>query len=368
MNIKIDKREFLNALKTVSKNINKQNTIAILDCVLLSVYEHNVNILSSNGDTQIDIDVPVIESEGEGNISFKPAEVLKVLGSVDDEQISLVIENNALTIEYDGGKYTCQCLSADDYPKPDFVSDDVENFSVPFTDIINMLKYASIFCSTDDIRPVTKCVYATVENGEMTVASTDLHVCFYTSAKINYGGSADFLISPSVMSVLSDIKYGSVVEIGVGERHLFFGIGNVRILSRKVLGKFPNFKAVFPKNHTTEVIMDVRKFGGAIKRAMTAASTTSLCVLNVQNLSSEAVITAEDFDRMSKGEEKVENQANGADLTIGFSGATMLKCLSVITAPSVLLNMTECNNPIEIVDATDTSKHMVMMPMIVQNS
>ena len=107
MNIKIDKREFLNALKTVSKNINKQNTIAILDCVLLSVYEHNVNILSSNGDTQIDIDVPVIESEGEGNIAFKPLEVLKVLGSVDDEHISLIIENNALTIEYDGGKYTC---------------------------------------------------------------------------------------------------------------------------------------------------------------------------------------------------------------------------------------------------------------------
>lgn len=370
MKLKIDKREFLNALKFVSKNINKQNSIAILDCVLLSVYPDNINVLSNNGETQINIDVPTIESEGEGSIAFKPSELIKVLGSVYDENIEINVdaENNTLTVIYEGGRYSCQCLDAADYPKPDFVSGDTEYFTVPFTKFMDMVKYASVFCSADDIRPVIKCIYATIENEELTLASTDMHVCFYTTHKIGYGGTMDFLISPATIAMLNSLTSGYEVQIGVGERHIYFGIDKVSILSQKVQGKFPNFKAVFPKESKSEVIMSTKKLESAIKRAMTASYTTSLCVMKIDSYATNAIITAEDNDRMSKGVEEVEKQGSGNDIIIGFSGVTMLKCLSVLTSPSVLMKMSDNCRPIEIVDSTDTSKHIVMMPMIIQEN
>jgi DNA polymerase-3 subunit beta len=348
---------FKRAIYNTERVIGKQATLPILENILLETEKGMLKVSATNLEIGVFLKIGA-KIEESGKITI-PA---KLIGSFVNnlppgENIYLETDEQTLKIKSGNYKAVIKGLSAQDFPIiPEFGGKFL--FSLSGNELRESLPKLLVCVSLDGTRPELGGINVSLAEEEIGLASTDsfrlleIKIKIKTEKKEEYAAfmvKNNSLIVPS--GTLAEVlrALGSETQevmVAVEENQIFFQIDNVRIVSRLINGKYPEYKQIIPKEFSTKALVDKENILRAVKMASFFTNSKSGEVK--LKLSAKEKI----LDIFAQSEERGENKTqikaeiDGADQEIVFNPRYIIDGVSAITSSEIAFLANSGSSPV----------------------
>ncbi len=273
---------FKKALINSEKITSKQNTLPILNNVLLEASKGFLKISATNLEIGIEIKIGA-KVEKEGKITI-PARLLSSFSSnlSGDENMEIETIEQNLKIKNGRTKAVIKGFSAEDFPLiPQKTAEVILKLN---TDILKDI-FAKILTSVarNEARQELTGVNVIFTEKKIFFAATDgfrlsEYVLKITEKEMNEENYTAFLeknksvIIPSgtiaeLNKIISNFSENSIVEIIIEEGQIFFEFAGIKMVSRLINGKYPEYKHIMPQSYKTTIVGDKKILQNALKMA-----------------------------------------------------------------------------------------------------
>ena len=112
-------------LNTLSKVIAGKNSLPILDCFLFQVSNNQLTITASDSSNMMQAIVELTECDGEGEFALPHRTMLDAMKELPEQPLNFEVDMDtmAMKVNYQNGMYNFTAQRADEYPRPQHVSD-----------------------------------------------------------------------------------------------------------------------------------------------------------------------------------------------------------------------------------------------------
>ena len=154
-----------------------------------------------------------------------------------------------------------------------------------------------------------------------------------------------------------------MIEFGRDENHLFFTVGNKRLVSRILAGQFPNYELVIPRENDKLIVASSKAFGDGIRRAA-IMSDEKLKAIRLSFKPGSLELTASCAEA-GESHEVVPIDYEGASVDIGFNPQYLLDFVSACGSDSISISIkdSETQGLLNPMDSKDIDYQYVVMPM-----
>ena len=244
MKITVKKENLIDTLAYCSGAAGKRNAQPVLECVKMSAKEGKLECVTT--DLEITLGKSIeCEVEKEGTILVSHRDLFGLVKEIDVEMISLEVEKKdteeekektgVLLLKTDKGKYRLPLVKVKDFPK-------IENLEAKTSmeiDIKEALHKTMFAVSNDEIRYALNGVFF---DGENAVATNGIRLSV-TPCNL---GEASCIVPTNACREIS--KIDGKAEVQITDKNILFKNNGSYIKSRLIEGKFPDYKAIIPKN------------------------------------------------------------------------------------------------------------------------
>lgn len=367
MKLEIRRKEFIDVLSSGSQFAGRNKTMAVLNNVKITIKGNKINVSSFDLENAIVKRGQVVSSEEDICFLVDAKDLLSTMNSLKDETITLYVSLDSAKMEivHAKGKMALPILSGETFPTPS-KEENANNITLPSETLFNWLKTAINFVSTENIRPTMTGVYLLKENGKIWCAATDAHQLFADNIDCeNDDKVVETIFSPSAVKVIMNmINETNEVTLSIGEKNTIVRTQDSTLSSRKIEGRYPNFRGIIPKETRIKLNVNKEDIVDSVKRAIITANIgTSLLKMKVESMTLN--LESEDLDFAKKTHETIIcNSANG-DIFIGVKGTLLSGMLNLINSDTINIEMN--NETTAIVIKTDDKPNMTMlvMPMLI---
>jgi DNA polymerase-3 subunit beta len=145
----------------------------------------------------------------------------------------------------------------------------------------------------------------------------------------------------------------------LGSNHIRVDIGDVRLTSKLIDGRFPDYQRVIPSKATNVVKADRDLLRHALQRTG-ILSNEKYRGIRLELASGTVTISANNPEQ-EEATESVELEYGGSDMEIGFNVNYLLEALAAVDSTEAELHITDSNSSCLIVSpGTDQVKYVVM--------
>lgn len=359
--IKLNRKDFIEALRIGGSMSGKSKAIAILDYAKIVIKGNVLKITSS--DTECCIAHKMVMGysvEGEHSFVVNPRDLSNALKSLKGDDVVMWINDSYLELKHAKGTMAIPTMPANEFPLPTLES---ECTIVEFESerLFKLLNRGKDFMSADELHPIMCGVYLFVNNECYGVASTDTHKLYTESVSMVSDKEVSAIVPAKAIPVLLDVINGTNgVSISFGSRSIVVKSDRSMVSVTLPTGRFPNVNAVIPNESIIECEIDKEELLDAINRTMLFANATGLLKMTISGML--LAIDSEDFDTQKRSYEECVCSANVPDkFMIGVNGAKLRTVLSACDSDKVTLRMNAENKPILI---KEDSKTLLLMPMM----
>ncbi|MDO8529595.1 MAG: DNA polymerase III subunit beta [bacterium] len=347
---------FKKAIYNTERVIGKQSTLPILENILLETEKGMLRVSATNLEIGVFLKIGA-KIEREGKITI-PAKLLSnfVNNLPAGDNIYLEVEGQLLKIKSGNYKANIKGLGAQDFPIiPELESEFL--FSVPAKDFKEVIPKLLSCVSLDSTRPELGGVNVLLGEEKIALAATDsfrlleAEVSLKKEKNENYSifiSKTNSLIIPA--STLSEVFRSIAAEtqeikVAIEENQIFFQADNVRIISRLINGKYPEYKQIIPKEFITKTFINKEELLRAVKMASFFTNSKSGEINFKLDSKNHAL------DIMAQSEEKGENKAHidieieGTDQEIVFNPRYFIDGINAIASPKVALLINSGSSP-----------------------
>lgn len=278
MKVICTQENFKKAVYSTERVVGKQITLPILENILLETESGMLKISATNLEIGVFLKIGA-KIEKEGKITV-PAKLLSsFINNLPSEgTITLLVDNQALNISCGSVEATIKGLLAQDFP----IIPEMEGsflFSFPAQEIRESIPRLISCASLDSTRPELSGVNMSFFDKEIHLAATDSFRLAESIVPIKKEKDLEYTIfkdkNPSVIvpantfvEVLRVISPETKeINVSVEESQIFFQVDNVRIVSRLINGKYPEYKQIMPSSFSTKVVMSKEELLRAVKIA-----------------------------------------------------------------------------------------------------
>jgi DNA polymerase-3 subunit beta len=298
--------------------------------------------------------------------------LLDTLKTFPEQPLTLIVEQNIMTITHDRGKSEIACASADEFPK----SVELQNpktTNVPGAVLSEAINKTIFAAGNDDLRPVMSGVFFQLASDGLTFVATDAHkLVKYRRSDLNAESTAEFIMPKKPLNILKSILSSSDddVTIKFNESNASFEFGSNSIICRLIDGKYPNYEAVIPKENPNKLTVTRTEFLNSVRRVSIFSNKTTHQI-RLKMAGSELNISAEDLDFSNKADERLTCDYQGDDMQIGFNSRFLIEMLNNLDCTDVSLEMSLPNRAgiLTPMDGQDEGEEitMLVMPVMLNN-
>lgn len=371
MKFNVSGKELYAALQAVGKVIAGKSAITILENIHLKVADGELLLTGSDSENVMVAKVPLADSEGEGEVLIKCKTLTEIVKEVANQPVSFAVNDDTKEVQlrYNNGEFKFVGTDATEYPRKKPMGEDVKEFLIPGNVLVDGLESTLFAVATDTIRPIMTGVYWDVEDERMTFVSSDTHkLVKYETTAFRPGVTTDFILSEKGCNVLKSLveKDGeNQVKVRRDDKGAVFEFQNITFSTVLILGKYPNYRRVFPEQNPFRLTVSRQEFLSAVRRVSIFASRASeLTRYDVQP--TQILVTSQDLDYSTSGEERVECDYQGNSMTIGFNSKYMAEVLANLHCDDVLVELSDPARPalfMPLHQDEQTQVVMLQMPM-----
>ena len=366
----IVKRDILlKSLSFVQGVFEKKNTLPILSNVLLQLKDNKLSIVATDLDIVFYDEINEVKILKEGSTTTSAAilyDILRKISSDSELNFDLKTENK-LSLKSDNSDFNLLCLPTDNFPT---FADEFEGQEILLNNsrFLKLLNKTKIAISNDDTRHYLNGIFLHLTEGHgrnfLTGVATDSHRLSSSSLEIENGDNFSSLILPrktvfQLCSLLTESNEKFAMQ--TSENKVKFSLGNMKLISKVIDGKFPDYKKVVPANNEKTLVVPSKDFIDSIERVASVSLDGKEGVKLLIN--KENVQFSVNSANSGEGNEIIKANFNSDNLNISFNSKYLIDIASEIEDKNLKMNLKDSVSPVLIVDASDKNSYYVIMPM-----
>ena len=369
MHFQIKRDTLLKSLNFAHNIIERKNTLPILSNVLLEVKDNKLSIVATDLDLVFYDEITDLKITKDGSTTTSATvlhDLLRKLPSNLDVIFSLKDENK-LSISAESSKFNLLCLPVDNFPN---FSDSFNNEGITLNKkgFLSLLNKNKISMSNDETRHYLNGIFihTTESNGKLylTGVATDSHRLSSSSMPIENTGKIKSFILPkkTVFQLCSFLEESDEkILLYSSDTKIQFKIGNSKITSKIIDGKFPDYQKVVPKNNSKILSVNAKDLINSVERVTTVSIDRKEGVKIT--LDKDNIQLFVNSSSSGEGKETLKANYSSDPLTVSFNSRYLLDIASEIEDESITMNLQDAVSPVLVLDKSDKQSYFVIMPM-----
>lgn len=366
MEIKVNRKTLLDALRFGGMVAGKCKTIPILDYCKVTVKGNKMVVTSTDTETTIAKKVEgVVCDVDNADFCIVPSDVIPTLATLRDEDVTLEVSESICTLIHSRGTAKVAVLPAIDFPTTTS-GETKTTFSMDATKLRSWLDAAKSFVANDPLRPALTGMYLAIEGGEVWCASSDAHKLYMDGYKdIAFEGIETSVIVPNKMfGYASSILDGyASVTVQVDDNNISFVVSDAKISARRIVGAYPKVKQILPKQNPINVEVNTADLASSISRMKLFADKVSNQVA-MSFGEGGIILTCSDLMSNKSCEDFCDVLAyDGESIEICTKAENLEAVVSRVNSETLVFGMSATNRPIVIYEADNPNKVLFTMPL-----
>jgi len=151
------------------------------------------------------------------------------------------------------------------------------------------------------------------------------------------------------------------LSMQTSENKIKFSFGKMRLISKVIDGKFPDYKKVVPANNDKSLVVSSKDFINSIERVTSVSLDRKEGIKLV--ITKENVQLSVNSANSGDGTEIIKANFSSDNLNISFNSKYLIDIASEIEDNNLKMNLKDSVSPVLIEDNTDKNSYYVIMPM-----
>ena len=373
MKLVVSSSELLKAILTVQKAIPAKTTEAILEDYLFVLSGSTLEITASDKEITLKTVIEVESTEQEGRMAVPARQMTDLLKELPDQPLTIsTVSESSFTCAWASGESTLPYFNPDDYPQVQTVGDNATLIKISaetLADGISNTVYAS---SDEDNRPVMNSIFFDIKADCTTLVASDLQklIC-YTADDVKAPADSSFILNKRHANVLKSLlgKESGEIEVNFDEKIAIFKFGNTTMISCLVVGKYPDYKTIIPKNNSNILKINRAQLLNTVKRIAVCSPKASNHI-KFELTQGSLEVSAQDVGFEIAAHEKVECRYDGDDLVIGFKSTHVTEILSNMDCEEITLKFADKRRSVLILPSEEEAAKVkvfgIVMPIMVR--
>ena len=359
----------LKSLNFVQGVVEKKNTLPILSNVLLQLKDKKLSIVATDLDIIFYDEISDVNIVNEGSTTTSAAilyDILRKISSNSELNFDLKSENK-LSLKSENSNFNLLCLPTDNFPS---FADEFEGKEIALNNnrFLKLLNKTKISISNDDTRHYLNGIFLhlTESNGRnfLTGVATDSHRLSSSSLEVTNASDFNSLILPrktvfQLCSLLTESP--DQLKMQTSENKIKFTLGKMKLISKVIDGKFPDYKKVVPTTNDKTLLISSKDFINSIERVASVSLDRKEGVKLAIN--KDNVQLSVNSANSGEGNEKIKAEFSNENLNISFNSKYLIDIASEVEDKNLKMNLKDSVSPVLIEDASDKNSYYVIMPM-----
>ena len=377
MHIKVNRQNFLSAIRTVEKSVKENKIKPILSCIYAKVKENKIYFTGTNLDTTIKTSIDVNEVIREGEIAFSYSIIDEYLKEIKDEFVVLRVENgNILFIGTEDSTTEYDVHSAEDYPNTFenvVLNENNFKFEMPSQELVNIFEKVLFSADTSD-NIAMNCIRIESILKHLHFISTNTYRLTFLKKNIDKD-IPDFSVSVPADTISSIIKIikgldNEVIKVYKEEAHLYFQYKDTMIITKLIELRFPNYAEILSNiSYDKKLYINNEKLTNLLKRILIFSrsnseskySSTYEFKHNEENNNKMSISALNELARIN---EELDVNFEGEDLKISLNSKYLLEFIQNISKEKELvLEFMYSNSAVKVYEKDNDEYIYILMPL-----
>ena len=369
MEFLIKRDVLLKSLNLAQGVIEKKNTLPILSNVLLQIKEKKLIIVATDLDLVFYDEISDIQITTEGSTTTSATILYDILRKVSaNTELKFELKNeNKLNIKSESSNFNLLCLPSDNFPNfsEKFTSSELSFNPLKFLSLLNKTK---ISISNDDTRHYLNGIFLhlTELNDKffLTGVATDSHRLSSSNIEIKKEEEFNSIILPKktvfqLCTLLQETN--EQLKIQTSENKIQFSLGKIKLISKVIDGKFPDYRKVIPADNDKNLTVSTKDFIESVERVTTVSLDRKEGVkLDIRKDNIKLSVTS---TNSGEGNEILKATFDAEELVISFNSKYLIDIASEIEDKNLKIKLKDGTSPVLIQDDADKNSFYVIMPM-----
>ena len=377
MHIKVNRQNFLLAIRTVEKSVKENKIKPILSCIYAKVKENKIYFTGTNLDTTIKTSIEVNEVTKEGEVAFYYPIIDEYLKEIKDEFVVLRVENgNILFIETEDSTTEYDVFSPEDYPNTFeniILNENNFKFEMPSQELVNIFEKVLFSADTPD-NIAMNCIRIESIAKYLHFVSTNTYRLTFLKKNIDKD-ILDFSVSVPADTISSLIKIikgldNEVIKIYKEDAHLYFQYKDTTIITKLIELRFPNYAEILSNiSYDKKLYINNEKLTNLLKRILIFSrsnseskySSTYEFKHSEENNNKMSISALNEIARIN---EELDVNFEGEDLKISLNSKYLLEFIQNIPKEKELvLEFMYSNSAVKVYEKDDDEYIYILMPL-----
>ena len=377
MHIKVNRQNFLLAIRTVEKSVKENKIKPILSCIYAKVKGNKLYFTGTNLDTTIKTSIDVNEVIREGEVAFYYAIIDEYLKEIKDEFVVLRVENgNILFIETEDSTTEYDVFSPEDYPNTFeniVLNESNFKFEMPSQELVNIFEKV-LFSADSPDNIAMNCIRIESIEKYLHFVSTNTYRLTFLKKNIDKDIS-DFSVSVPADTISSLIKIikgldNELIKIYKEDAHLYFQYKDTMVITKLIELRFPNYIDILSNiSYDKKLFINNEKLTNLLKRILIFSrsnteskySSTYEFKTNEENQNKMSISALNEIARIN---EELDVNYEGENLKISLNSKYLLEFIQNIPKEKELvLEFMYSNSAVKVYEKDNDEYIYILMPL-----
>jgi DNA polymerase-3 subunit beta len=367
-------------LSIVGRAVSSRSTLPVLGNILLEAKGNQLRLAATNLEIGVNCWIGA-KVEDEGAITVPARLLTEFVNSLPPERIDMELSVRTQTLHLRCARYDANMKGIDASEFPHIPSPDTgaegPNGSAPLSglrielstpSLRKMVDQVIFAASTDESRPTLTGVEVSFKPDRLSMAATDGFRLSLRSTHLQ-----DLMLDSELGVIVPAKSLGELARVSAdaddekpvqvlvteernqilfrvwGKSEVRGGFHQVDLVSQLIEARFPDYRAIIPKTHSTRTVVDTAALLKAVRVAFLFARDNNniirLAVVPGNGAHGGQVRLTATSAEMGNNENEIDAMVEGDDLEISFNARYLIDVLSQIDEPQVVLETTQATRP-----------------------
>jgi len=364
MKFSAQREVFLNPLQQVIGAVERRQTSPVLGNVLIEAEAESVTLSAT--DTEIELQATAsLHVDVPGAVTVPARKLLDICRSLPDSaRLDLELSGQQVKVKSGRSRFTLATLPADEFPKVEDV-DDAQQLVLNENELSEVIRNTAFSMAQQDVRFYLNGLLMEIGLNKLCCVATDGHRLAYAETLTQTEPDEPVRAIIPRKSVLELARLlGSEekpVQLSISNKHLQVKWDDVRLTTKLIDGRFPDYNRVIPIDSNKELSLDKELLRQSLSRAAILSNEKYKGVrLSLQ--SGILTISSNNPDQ-EEAIDEMELDYSGDSMEIGFNVNYLLDVLNVLETENASVYMKDGNSSILVTPESHTHYKYVIMPM-----
>ncbi len=340
MRLSIPRETLLPAINQVMGAVERRQTLPILGNLLIEAHAEGLRLTATDLEMELVTEVSLLVDK-EGATTLPARKLLDICRTLPEGcDITLSVEGHQAIIQAERSRFQLATLPAEDFPRIDALRE-AKSLVIRQSVLKSIIQHVAFAMAQQDVRYYLNGMLLELAPQALRGVTTDGHrlaLC-ETPAELPIADIRQVIVPHKGVIELQRLLGDGNAEarIEVDANHLRVDMGTLRLTSKLVDGRFPDYQRVIPNSSDKRLTISRE----ALRQAMARASILSSEKFKGARFSLEGdllSIETQNPERENSREELLA-EYQGEPLTIGFNIAYLLDVLNTLQDPEVTIEL-----------------------------